>query len=83
MRTYEKLKLFINEKGFKQSAIAHKTGINAKSLSAMLNGNVELKADALIDICEKGMELPIENFFAFKVPESRKTRSQLQEAKST
>ena len=71
MRTYEKLKLFINEKGFKQNAIAHKTGINAKSLNAMLNGYVELKVDALIDICEIGMEIPVEKFFMFKVPESR------------
>lgn len=67
METYMKLKLYIDDKGVKQSAISRKTGIHVKSLNAILNGHVALKVDSLIAICEKGLGTPVSDFFNYKV----------------
>ena len=50
MTTAERLKMAINERGIKQKFISEKTGISEPTLSAMLNGNQRIDADAFFAI---------------------------------
>ena len=47
----QKLKAYIDENGYKQRDIAAKAGIGEKTLSDILNGRRQLKADVFADIC--------------------------------
>ncbi len=66
MKANVRLKKYLQEKGISQTFIAVKTGINVKTLNAIINGHTALKADLLIEICEKGLNISIEKFFAHK-----------------
>lgn len=50
MKAGEKLKRFLDERGFNQSAVAAGIGMNIKTFNAVLNGRTELKADTLFDV---------------------------------
>lgn len=65
MKANIRLKKYLQEKGISQTFIAVKTGINVKTLNAIINKSA-LKADLLIEICEKGLNISIEKFFAHK-----------------
>lgn len=51
MKANVRLKKYLQEKGISQTFIAVKTGINVKTLNAIINGHTALKADLLIEIC--------------------------------
>ena len=72
MKAGEKLKLYLDERGFNQSAVAAAIGMNIKTFNAILNGRTELKADTLIDVLRFTGTKP-EKFFAKKFLESRST----------
>ena len=48
----EKLKMYIKDSGLKQTYIAEKSGIDAKTLNAILNGYIRLTVDRLEAICK-------------------------------
>lgn len=52
---------YIREKGIKQSAIAEYLGIKQQTMSDIINGNRNLKADEYIDICDF-LEVPYDKF---------------------
>ena len=52
---------YISEKGIKQSAIANDLGIKQQTMSDIINGNRNLKADEYIDICDF-LEVPYDKF---------------------
>jgi transcriptional regulator with XRE-family HTH domain len=66
MKPIVRLKKIIEEKKLTQTLIASKTGINIKTINAILNERVSLKVDTLIVICEKGLNISIQKFFAYK-----------------
>ena len=51
MEVADKLKAYIEDNGIKQTYIAEKTGIDVKTLNAILNGYVRLSVDRLEAIC--------------------------------
>lgn len=51
MRVYEKVRVYIDEKGYKQVNIAQKAGIPKATFNAILNGKRTLYADDLRAIC--------------------------------
>jgi len=51
MKVYEKVRAYIEENGYKQIAIAEKTGISKATFNAILNGKRTLYADDLKAIC--------------------------------
>ena len=51
MRVYEKVRVYIDEKGYKQVNIARKAGIPKATFNAILNGKRTLSADDLRAIC--------------------------------
>ena len=52
MEVNERLKVYIKEHGFTQTGISEKSGIELKTLNAILNGNVRLTVDRLVAICK-------------------------------
>lgn len=50
MRTYEKIKKYMDDNGIKQVYVSEKTGIPENTLSIILNGKRKLYADELISI---------------------------------
>lgn len=48
---HERLKNFIDEKGFKQAAIARAIGVTDSVLSQMLAGKVRMTAEVFMAIC--------------------------------
>ena len=62
MLIHEKLKKYINYKGYKQKVVAEKCGMNIKTFNAILNGQISLKADTLIVICQQGLGIKPEKF---------------------
>ena len=51
MRVYEKVRVYIEEKGYNQVNIAQKAGIPKATFNAILNGKRTLYADDLRAIC--------------------------------
>ena len=51
MHVYEKVRAYINEKGYKQITIAQKAGISKTTFNAMMNGKRTIDADDLGAIC--------------------------------
>lgn len=72
MKAGEKLKLYLDERGFNQSAVAAGIGMNIKTFNAILNGRTELKVDTLFDVLRFTRTKP-EKYFAKKFLESRST----------
>lgn len=58
---YKGMKEFIEQKGYKQSAIAEKVGISSMKLSQILNGNRKCEAGEYANIC-KELNVPYEKF---------------------
>ncbi len=51
MHVYEKVRAYIDDKGYKQVTIAHKAGIPKTTFNAIMNGKRTLYADDLRSIC--------------------------------
>lgn len=51
MHVYEKVRKYIDEKGYKQITIAEKAGISTTTFNAMMNGKRTMYADDLCSIC--------------------------------
>lgn len=51
MRVYEKVRAYIEDKGYKQVTIAKKAGISKVTFNAMMNGKRTMYADDLCSIC--------------------------------
>lgn len=51
MKVYEKVRLYIDDNGYKQVTIAEKAGIPKATFNAILNGKRTLYADDLKSIC--------------------------------
>lgn len=51
MHVYEKVRAYITEKGYKQVAIAKKSGIPTTTFNAIMNGKRTMYADDLCAIC--------------------------------
>lgn len=51
MHVYEKVRKYIDEKGYKQITIAEKAGISKTTFNAMMNGKRTMYADDLCSIC--------------------------------
>jgi len=52
MNTADKLKAYIKAHGLKQTYIAEQSGIDVKTLNAVLNGYVKLSVERLEKICK-------------------------------
>ena len=52
MNAAKKLKAYINEHGLKQTYVAEKSGIDVKTLNAILNGYIRLSVERLEQICK-------------------------------
>lgn len=50
MKVYQKVALYITEKGIKQKFVSDKTGISENTLSMMLNGKRKMDADEFVEI---------------------------------
>ena len=72
MKTYMKLRAYIDEIGIKQKNIAEKSGIPYKKFNAMLCGRISLKADDLNSICDKGLGISPTKIFDYKIQDSWK-----------
>lgn len=68
MKTYERVRLYIEEKGLKQSAVANRCGIPKVTFSAMMNGKRKMYAEDLVAICI-ALNEPPETFI--KLPTTR------------
>ena len=51
MKVYQKVRAYIDERGYKQVHIAEKAGISKATFNAMLNGKRTMYADDLCAIC--------------------------------
>lgn len=51
MHVYEKVKAYIENQGYKQTAIAQKAGISKNTFNAMMNGRRTMYSDDLYAIC--------------------------------
>lgn len=51
MHVYEKVRLYIDDNGLKQVAVARKAGISKATFNAMMNGKRTMYADDLRTIC--------------------------------
>ena len=51
MKVYEKVRAYIDDKGYKQLSIAEKAGIPKTTFNAMMNGKRTMYADDLCSIC--------------------------------
>lgn len=51
MKTYEKVRAYIDKRGLKQGTVAEKAGISQVNFNAILNGKRILYADDLKAIC--------------------------------
>lgn len=51
MHVYEKVKSYIVQNGYTQTAVAHKAGIPNATFNAILNGKRTMYADDLYAIC--------------------------------
>lgn len=51
MKVYEKVRAYIDHKGYKQLSIAEKAGIPKTTFNAMMNGRRTMYADDLCSIC--------------------------------
>ena len=51
MQVYEKVRAYIDERGYKQVHIAEKAGISKATFNAMMNGKRTMYADDLCSIC--------------------------------
>lgn len=69
MKMGERLKMYLQEKGIKQSVVADRIGMNKKSFNAVLNGRAELKADTLEAVC-LFIDVPPTFFFTNQVQEN-------------
>lgn len=52
MAINERIRAYIQSKGWKQSYIAEKSGITANKLSSILNGKRKISAMEYLDLCE-------------------------------
>ena len=64
MEIYQKIKLYINEAGFKQGRIAEKAGYDEKKFSAMMTGKRKVYADDLERIC-RALDTPPTTFIDY------------------
>lgn len=62
MKTYEKIRAYIDDLGFKQNAVAERSGIPPKTFNAIMNGKRTLYADEFEAICV-ALNVPAETFF--------------------
>ena len=60
------LKQYIEASGLKKGFVAERAGMSIDTLSAILNNRRNLLADELVLICEKGLGIKPEKFFAYK-----------------
>ena len=51
MHVYEKVRAYIDNKGYKQVTIANKAGISKTTFNAMMNGKRTMYADDLCAVC--------------------------------
>ena len=51
MHIYEKVRAYIEKKGYKQVAVAQKAGISNTTFNAIMNGKRTMYADDLCAIC--------------------------------
>lgn len=51
MEVYKKVRAYIEENGYKQLAVAQKSGISKNTFNAMMNGKRTMYADDLRAIC--------------------------------
>ena len=51
MSTGRRLKIFLQDKGIKQTKVAEKIGMKVTAFNAILNGHASLKADTLEAVC--------------------------------
>lgn len=72
MKAGEKLKCLLDERGFKQNAVAAGIGMDFRTFNAILNGHIELKVDTLADVLRFTGTKP-EKFFSKKFLENRST----------
>lgn len=63
MDAAKKLKAYLVDHGIKQTFVAEKSGIEVKTLNAILNGNVKLSVERLEAIC-KALEVEPKNFLS-------------------
>ena len=52
MKTNERLKYFLKERGINQYEVANGIGVKKTTFNAILNGHADLKADTLEAVCD-------------------------------
>lgn len=70
MKTYERIRLYLEEKGLKQTAVARRSGIPTVTFNAMMNGKRKMYAEDLVAICI-ALNEPPETFI--KIPTDNPT----------
>lgn len=71
MLVYQRLRMYIDNNGIKQTHIAGKIkSLDVKALNSILNGNRKLTADELEDICINGLCIEPGYFFSQKFQEN-------------
>lgn len=65
MRVYEKVRAYMDDKGFQQVAVAQKAKIPIATFSAMMNGRKTMYVDELRAIC-RAMDVSPETFIEFR-----------------
>lgn len=58
-----RIKLYMEKNGIKQTFLSNKTGISPQTISAILNGNRKIEAVEYFKIC-KALNIPLESMFS-------------------
>ena len=69
MTVAQKLRIYMAIHGIKHSYVAGKCGFQKAQFSAIMNGRRKLSADELVSVCENGLQIKPEVFFAIEFPE--------------
>ena len=69
MKTNERLKHFLKERGVSQAEVAEGIGMKKTAFNAILNDRAELRADTLEDVC-KFIGVTPGYFFRYRVQEN-------------
>lgn len=69
MKVAQMLRQYIDAQGMRYKFVAERAGVDYQKFSAILNERQGLTADELVLICEHGLQIKPEKFFAYKFQE--------------
>lgn len=75
MKVAQKLKAFMDLRGLKYGRVAELSGFDRITFSNILNQRRKISADELVTVCEDGLKIKPEYFFAFKFPKNENVKA--------